>query len=222
MEMKTLADGSILEKIKKILAKAEGTNNEEEAKTFFMKAQEMMAKNDISMEQIRIKDEPKEVVQEMARSGKKTTAARNLSLAVLIAKNFKCETYIGHNQKDAYIMFLGFECDVKIANMTFDTISKFMEKKRSQIYRQYKKEGKDTKGIRESYTTGFISGLSQGFLANVRDKGLMIIPAKEVKSEFLKMTGGGKQTKISTKVNDSDLYHKGIKDGKGFGREIEA
>ena len=219
--MNTIVDGGILKKIQNILAKAESTDNEEEAKIFFMKAQELMAKNDISMEQVTIKDEPKEVTHEMAKAGKKTTAGRNLKLAQMIAKNFKCEVYLTHTKTEPVLMFMGFESDVKVANMTFDTISKFMERKRSQIYRQYKKEGKDTKGIRESYTTGFLNGLEQGFLANVQEKGLIIITPQEVKKEFNEMTKNSKPTKVSNKVHDSELYHKGLKDGRGFGREIE-
>jgi hypothetical protein len=214
-----LPDGGILKKIQNILAKAESTTNEEEAKVFFMKAQELMAKNDISMEQIKVKKEPEEIIQEMAKSGKKTTAVRNLDLASIIAKNFKCATYFCSNGKEPFIMFMGHKNDVKIANMTFDTISKFMEKKRSHIYRQYKKEGKDTKGIRESYTTGFLAGLQQGFFKNVEEKGLIVVTPKDVMDEFNKMNS--RTVSLKRKVNDSELYHKGLKDGKGFGREIE-
>jgi hypothetical protein len=214
-----LPDGGILEKIQKILAKAEGTSNEEEAKIFFMKAQEMMAKNDISMEQVRIKKEPLEVIHEMAKTGKKTKAHRNLRLAHIVAKNFKCVTYIGNNGQDNFIIFMGFKSDVKVANMMFDTISMFMEKKRSQIYRQYKKEGMETKGIRESYTTGFLKGLEEGFFKNVEEKGLVVITPMDVLQEFKKMKTTS--VTINSKISNPEIYNKGVKDGKGFNRELE-
>ena len=203
----------MLEKIKKLLAKAEGTNNEQEAKIFFMKAQELMAKNDISLEEVN-QQQTAEVVSDIILEGKKTTAARNLHLASIIAKNFKVKTFL----QGGSIRFMGFTNDVKVAKLTFDSIAKFMEKKRSQLYRQYKKEGKSTKGVRESYTTGFLTGLDKGFKENVESLALIIITPEAVVKQYEEETNGSKKKHINSKVNDSALYHKGYKDGVNFNK----
>lgn len=206
----------MLEKIRKILAKAEGTNNEEEAKLFFMKAQELMAREGITLEEVNQGGSEDEVINQEILSGKKTTASRNLLLAVLIAKNFKVKTYL---QNSKVIRFMGFSKDVEIAKMTFESISKFMEKKRSQLYRQYKKEGKETKGIRESYTTGFLRGLEEGFKENVESKALVIVTPDAVVKAFDKEVGNNCNNRsVGAKVKDHDTYTKGYMDGINFNK----
>ena len=209
----------MLEKIKKILAKAQGTNNEEEAKVFFMKAQEMMAKAGITVEDLEGVEVNKgrEVDKDTVMTGKKTTANRNLSLAMVIARNFKVEAILRNGSS---IVFIGFKEDVAIAKETFLAISSYMEKRRSKVYREYRKEGKDTKGIREQYTRGFISGLELSFQKNVEEKGLIVVKPKEVDEYIQKNVNLNGSRGVST-TGSGDMYNRGYDDGKGYGREIE-
>lgn len=208
----------MLEKIKKILAKAQGTNNEEEAKVFFMKAQEMMAKAGITAEdlgEVEI-NKGREVGEDTVMTGKKTTSNRNLSLARVVAINFKVKAIL----KGSDIVFIGFKEDVAIAKETFFAISSYMEKRRSKVYREYRKEGKETKGIREQYTRGFISGLELSFQKNVEEKGLIVVKPKEVDEYIQKNVNFNGSRGVST-TGSGDIYNRGYDDGKGYGREIE-
>lgn len=215
-------ENKVMDKIKKLLAKAEGTNNEAEAQAFLFKAQELMAKNNLDMEDLKVDSDSKEIIEDVVLSGKKTTAARNLTLALIIAKNFKVEVMLSRRPgiEGKVIVFLGFKEDIKIANMTFTSISKFMEKRRRQIYKQAQKEGRETKGIREAYTQGFLKGLEEGFWKNVTEKGLVVVTPEEVRNRAQEICGNNKTTFTQKDKRGTKEYSEGYKDGKGYGTQL--
>jgi hypothetical protein len=204
----------LVEKIQKLLAKAESTNNEHEAQMFFNKAQQLMAQNNISTKEVEIKKEAKVDTETIIDD--RASAARNLRLATIVAKNFKVECY----KEGSTIKFIGLEEDLEIAIMTFESIHKFMEKKRRQVYREAKKAGRPTKGIREDYVMGFLLGVDESFKRNVTEMGLVVVTPQKVHDVMSKWNVSTKAIKHKGAGN-TELYLRGYQDGKGLGREIE-
>lgn len=208
----------LIEKIEKLLKKSEGTDNQHEAQVFLNKAQELMAKNKISMMDIKTLNETKEEkVDTDTILEERSSSSRNVRLANIVAKNYFCTVYKRGNS----LVFMGMESDLKIATLAFSSIHTFMEKKRSQVYRQAQKAGQQTKGIREDYVLGFLQGLEEGFKKNVESLGLMIIVPEAVTTQLDKICGGRTSNARQTKsTGNRETYMKGYEDGKGFNKQI--
>ena len=201
----------MIEKIKKLLAKAEATNNDHEAQSFYMKAQELMAKAGISSEEISLEDEPEEVNTEIVLD-KKASCARNLRLALIIANNFKCKAVALSREKA--IAFVGLKKDIEIAKATFISSHTYMERRRRRVYKEALDNGTACKGFRESYTNGFLDGLEAAFKRNVSEKGLMVITPEAVVKHINKTTTS-KSFKVKSNT-DTRVYQKGYQDGSEF------
>lgn len=200
----------MIEKIKKLLAKAEATNNDHDAQSFYMKAQELMAKAGISSEEISLEDEPEEVVTDIVLD-KKGSCARNLRLALIIANNFKCKAVaVGKTS----IAFVGLKKDIEIAKATFISSHTYMERRRRRVYKEALDNGTACKGFRESYTNGFLDGLEAAFKRNVSEKGLMVITPEAV-VEHINKTTSTKSFKVKSNT-DTRVYQKGYQDGSEF------
>ena len=203
----------ILKKIEKLLALAGNNPNENEAIAAALKAQEMMAKYNIEFADIQGSEVKAEIVKERYTPKKSShyVSKWKYSLAQIIAKNFCCKTYsLG---RDA-IVFYGYEKDAKIALQVFGFLFETGNRLADKYYRKCKKEGRETKGILNTYLTGFCAGIKE-----VLDKqcvALMVIVPKEVEESFNDYSKGFRQisNKLNT-ANDSRAY----RDGKQEGRE---
>lgn len=206
----------VIDKIQKLLDKAESTNSEAEAQAFFMKAQELMAKNDLEQSDI-CKQGVKRSVEEVdVTSGRNATAKRWLRLAIIVGKNFKVEPIV---QRGRGVFFLGLPQDLEIATKVFKSAQTFIDRRRGQIYRKALKEGEPTKGIRETWEMGFLSGLEENFQRNVEEKALMIIKPQEL-VEYLEVRDFQKKS-ITGNITNQALYNQGLEEGRGFNRQVE-
>ena len=89
-------------------------------------------------------------------------------------KDFCCKTY--SINRDA-IAFYGYEKDAKIAVEVFKFLFETGNKLANRYYLKCKKEGRDTKGVLNTYLVGFCDGIKE-----VLDKqctALMIVVPKE-------------------------------------------
>ena len=105
----------IVEKIKRLLALGDENKNDadSEAKAAMLKAQELMAKYDISIEECEEQEGP-EYAHEICEH--KWDYAYRIPLASVLAKNFRCMTY----NKGKRIVFMGHPSDAKICRATFE------------------------------------------------------------------------------------------------------
>lgn len=202
----------ILDKIHKLLALGDSTRNdsEEEVKAALLKAQELMAKYDISAEEVAGEQE-EQYSHETCEH--KWDYAYRIPLANVLSDNFRCMVYI----KGKSIVFMGHSSDAKICRAAFEAAYDFIMKKGSALYNKRYSMGLKTKGVFNSYAHGFIVGLKEAF--DVQCKALAIVTPQDVIDEFSEMAKDWKSKKaknIGDDVTDSKVWSEGRKDGKSF------
>lgn len=200
----------MLDKVKKLLAlgNTSDNNSDEEATAAMLKAQQLMAKYDISAEEV--EDQEEEQYAHEACEHKWDYAYRK-PLAVILSENFRCMLYMRGNR----VVFMGHPQDAKICKATFEFAYRFIMRRGNYIYNKRYSAGRTTKGIFNSYATGFLTGLKEALDAQCR--ALMIVTPKDVVDEFENMTKdwGSKESK-SIQATNAEVYYEGKQDGKSF------
>ena len=202
-------DSKLLQKIQKLLALAE-SDNEAEAKNAMLKAQKLLAKNNLTLEEVSSAkfSEPSIVV---TMGSHKWNAKFRIPLAKILAENFRCETFLSNNQ----ICFFGHADDCRICTEVFNSAYSFIYSRGNKVYNEVKKRGGETKGIFNSYAMGFLYGLDNAL--KIQAKALMIVTPKEVTEKFTELSRNFK-TKRNAGLNGTDYsaYNKGRADGENF------
>lgn len=169
----------ILDKVKKILALAGNNPSEEEAKSAALKAQELLAKYNLSMADIGDdEDAPKEqLIFTYYKTG--VDKAWKYDLSSVVARNFRCRvTWFGKRE----LAFYGFETDAKIACEVFEFLFMTCEKRsRYTADKAYREQG-CSKGVYYSFSKGFINGVASEL--DRQCTALMIVEAPEVKEGY--------------------------------------
>ncbi len=202
----------ILEKIEKLLALAGNNPSENEAISAALKAQELMAKYNIELAEIQGEPETQKIVEETYTPKANCHYVRKwrYTLSNIIAKNFCCKTY--SINRDA-IAFYGYEKDAKIAVEVFKFLFETGNKLANRYYLKCKKEGKETKGVLNTYLAGFCDGIKE-----VLDKqctALMIVIPKEVEEAYSEHSKGFKHFSANLVISsDGRAYSEGKVDGK--------
>ena len=202
----------IVEKIKGLLSLGDSSrnNSEEEAKAAMLKAQQLMAKYDITAEEVEDKEDEQYSHEECEH---KWDAAYRFPLANVLAKNFRCVVYA----RGKKVVFMGHTSDAKICKATFEFAYRFIQKKGNSIYNKRYSMGYPTKGVFNSYALGFIVGLQEAF--NVQCQALSIVTPKDVIEEFENISKGWqcKHSKnIQNDATDANVWYQGRQDGKQF------
>lgn len=204
----------ILKKIENLLALAGNNPSENEAIAAALKAQELMAKYNIELADIEGESPKDNIVEEMHTPKANCHYVRKwrYTLANIIAKNFCCKTYC--ISRDT-IVFYGYEKDAKIAVEVFKFLFETGNKLANRYYLKCKKEGKQTKGVLNTYLVGFCDGIKE-----VLDKqctALMIVVPKEVEEAYAEHSKGFKRINNSLATsNDARAYNEGKTDGKAI------
>ena len=202
----------VLRKIKDLLALGDKArnNSEEEAKAAMLMAQKLMAKYDISAEEVEGEEEEL-YSHEMCEH--KWDYAYRVPLATVLAKNFRCMVYL----RGKRVVFMGHPSDAKICKATFEFAYKFIQKKGNALYNKRYSMGYPTKGVFNSYASGFIVGLQEAF--DVQCQALAIVTPPDVIDEFKNLSkewGTRKSKDISEDVSDYATWREGRTDGKKF------
>lgn len=199
----------VLDKIKKLLALAGNNPSEEEAMAAALKAQELMAEYNVT-----VTDEEDKI--EMSESGFSTGVDNNWKyiLSDVVATNFRCRTYwLGKKR----VIFYGYKSDCEIASQVFEFLFKICKKRTNQVADKAYVETGTSKGVRYSYSRGFVAGVKEALDAQCT--ALMIITPPEVNEYFDSMcvergfkTMGGCRTGYNG--IDPDTFNLGKTDGK--------
>lgn len=201
----------MLEKVRKLLALAGNNPSEEEAQAADLKAQELIARYNLDMSQ----DVGETVVYKLLAATHSNNEGYRKQLACIIAENFRCKPIMMGN----IVNFFGRELDVEACVQTYNYLYRVSHNIGLKLERQARKEGRSTKGVANSYWTGFMVGIKDAL--GEQSKALAIVVPEDVKEKFSerftnlrKSSGGMRQTGY-----DGEAFHKGREDGKAsFGR----
>ncbi len=201
----------ILKQVEKLLALAGNNPSENEAIAAALKAQELMAKYNIELADV--ENGPKEEITTESYTPKANchyVRKWRYGLATIIAKNFCCKTYaIGRDT----IVFYGYSKDAKIAVSVFKFLFETGNKLANRYYLKCKKEGRETKGVLNTYLNGFCDGVKE-----VLDKqctALMIVISPEVEEAYKEKSKGFKTIRNTLHItDDSRAYAAGCDDGR--------
>ncbi|SKC86853.1 Protein of unknown function [Maledivibacter halophilus] len=208
---------NVIEKIKKLLALSESCN-ENEAKLAMLKAQELLIKNKLSMQEVKDFKIHNSIIKEKKSKITFTKAKWKAHLAGLVGENFGCY-YFFKTRYTNTIVFLGREEDVEVCNIVLEYAIDCIDSSIKKLQYKYRKEGLSVKGLANDYAVGFIAGLSEQFEEQKRKNqewGLVLVKDKEiVKAYEEKEFKGSIDTTINFKGYD-EAYCKGHKDGQNF------
>lgn len=201
--------------ITKLLELSKNNPSEEEAQSALLKAQELIAKHNVHVE-----SSDAEVItysQEICNS--KWNMGFRKPLAKVISDNFRCRYYLYNGS----IVFLGRSYDAKIAKDAFEYAYEYAMKEANKMYNKAYSMGLETKGVFNSYTLGFIRGMSEKF--GEQCTALKIVTPQDVHDKFEQMTKDWKTAKGGMEISNLNrsVYEEGRRDGKSAvnGRQIE-
>lgn len=120
------------------------------------------------------------------------------------------------------MVFYGYKEDAKIALNVFTYLYEIGNKFAVRYYNKCKKEGKETRGVMNTYLVGFKDGVAE--VLEKQCTALMIVTPKEVTESFEEMTSGWKTIKSTLRLSgDTSAYSNGKSDGRDMAtaRNIE-
>lgn len=208
-----MQDETIMLKIKKILDLANNNPNENEALAASLKAQELLVKYNIKMIDIENEDFSVRKIVEQEASLDSASKKWKKFLAPVIANNFYCKILL--KGRSGRIFFYGYEKDVEVAKEVFVTLFNLGNKLARKKYYEYKKAGKQTKGVMNAYLYGFVEGVKEAL--EKQSTALMVVTPKEVEESFEKKLSNlnCKVKRTSLKIStDFEIRKAGRLDGK--------
>ena len=196
----------VISMIRKLLSLAQNNNNEAEAELAMLKAQELMAKNDIKVDF----SKPEEIEYVSLECEHKWDCTFKNPLAQVIAQNFRCMMWLWGKQ----VMFMGHELDTRIAKETFEFAYDFIRKNADRICNKHRKQHGHARGVFNSYSLGFIHGLKAKLESQSHELALIVPP--DVVNKFNEMTDGWKESKSRmTAANlNRTVFDQGYRDGQ--------
>jgi len=204
-----LKEKNMEQKIKKLLALADNNPSEAEASSALLKAQQLMAEYNISLDSVSMEADIKYATEICTH---KWDMGFRKPLGHVIANNFRCMMFI----QSGKIAFMGHENDAKIAREAFEYAYEFILREANKAYNRAYQMDAPTKGVFNSYTMGFIAGLKEKL--DTQCTSLMIVTPPDVKVEFETMTAGWKSKSSKVQLNPWELNRAVYEQGKSEGK----
>ena len=210
----------IIEKIKKLLALSE-SSNEYESNTAMLQVQKLLVKHKLSMKEIEEygAKEPINVVNDMSDICMTTGKWKGI-LTMVICDNFGCYCYSQSKDRKTYVSFVGKDEDVTVCKIVINYAIDCIKSRVDLFKRQYKREGRSTRGLEVTYALSFIKGLKEAFeeqkKANKQEWGLVLVKDPEVEKAWNQLSLRSGATYRPTVVNDRDVRDSAYNDGKNF------
>lgn len=203
---------SVIEKVRKLLAKADLEKNpsEAEAMAASMMAQRLLAKYNLEIEDVTGKPKEEEISQIIADVG--TGNKWKYELAEVIARSYCCKVYyVGHDR----VIFYGFKSDALIARRVY----MYLFNVGNKLARKYIKDYKASRGYNapdgtyNDYTMGFTEGINNELSKQCKALALVIPTKVQTEYKDFSKNFGTMNTAVSGGGN-FDAYQQGKTDGK--------
>lgn len=220
-------DPAILDKLEKLLAKANGTNNQNEAAAFFAKAAELMTKHGIEQAKLDAHGAKKaNEFGEVKLEGKWKTERPHHRYTRAILKHcfgvvvIKYQTRGSDGRYEVTYSMVGTKEDIQMAGYAWNMLNNTFTKLAAAYVRD-----NDLPRV-PRYFDGFIRGCYEGFVdawdeakraEMVRNNGeqyAMVLVNKEAELQNHLQTMGVKNAKQKQVTADSRAYHAGVETGR--------
>lgn len=202
---KNMNEQEMMNKVQKLLALAGNNPNENEAQAAYAKAQAIIAEYNLDMSEA----EGQKVDFIVKECEHPNNNGYRKVLAMIIAENFRVKAFMSNNM----VNFFGMKQDVEVAVEVFNHAYKYSRKRGSQIEREYRKAGRSTHGIANSYWAGFCKGLKD--ILDEQCKALMIVTPQEVEDKWKEYSSGFRKGRGGMRTGgNSDCYEQGYREGK--------
>lgn len=204
-----MTNEKIIERIQKLLNTAKDkAATENEAMIAALKAQELMAKYDISITDVSSVDDSEEIVEASYKVGNGNKW--KFALANIIANNFCCKVFF--YDKDT-VVFYGYKKNADVARDVFKFLFNIGNKFAMRIYMERRNHNLSTKGIKNAYLLGFVRGIKE--VLEKQCTALMLVTPKEVEEAYNNRSSEMKTVRNRYRTNgDEKIYNKGINDGR--------
>lgn len=198
----------LMNKVSKLLALAGNNPSQEEANAAYTKAQKLIAEYNLNMDEF---SQDKEEIVMMPATHSNNEGYRT-HLSVIIGKNFRCRVMMVGNT----VNFIGYKTDVEVCVQVFNHAYKVSHNAGLRLERKYRKEGRSTRGVANSYWRGFMSGIQE--VLDQQCKALMIVVPEEVNQEVNRRSGGQYRGGMRNTGFNSGAYTSGQQDGRSHMR----
>ncbi len=210
----------LLNRIKKLLALAEGQANEQESQSALLLARKMLAENGLSMEQI---EPEKSGITEASVSHGKRRNHQWGRLAIIVRKHFPIDVWwtLG-DEGEKGITFCGEPEKVAIAKAIYESAQKSASKLGARYVKAKKDQGQETKGATKAFVEGFLDGLSRGFEQQNQEHpewGLVLVKPQRAIEDYLKEQGmrmGSGPSSSAKEPKDQQARQAGRIQGEAF------
>ncbi|MDQ0149604.1 DUF2786 domain-containing protein [Eubacterium multiforme] len=212
-------DNEIIIKIKKLLALSK-SSNENEAKNAMLKAQQLMIKHKITIQEAENFEEIN--IGEETSNIKFRSIKWKANLASVIADNFGCILYYNTHSKGVHeIKFYGKEEDRIICSIMMAYAVKCIESSSIKYINELRKDRrrKHFKNIKTDYALGFINGLKVQFDKQVKSNewGLVIVRDRKVDEMFNEFSKDFGSISVREVYKDNaKAFKKGQDEGERF------
>lgn len=205
-----------------------------EARDAALKAQEIMLKYNIDLEEIKNSGESEAndpIITERYQFKHIKRQHHHLTMLNLVTENFRTKGYYGGN----FVYVFGFEVDVKASLSLYEFLVNYVESSFRNFLEKEKKDHpfdfmgagpKYSKYLKRQYIHGFLFGLNKAFkdrAAKQAEYSLMVVTPALVVQEYEKLELKTTTIKVRSELRDDNAFNAGVKDGEASvgHRELE-
>lgn len=196
---------SVISKVRKLIDLSNNNPSKEEAISAALKAQKLMADYDIDAAELH-EDEIELVITEIPTGpiGKTTYF---ITLATVIAKNFRCKVYRSGRAGHYVANFYGYETDAEAAKTTFEYLYDVSDRMANRECVRYRKMTGTGAGVYNAFAHGFLEGVQAEL--EKQCQALMLVTPKAVEDGWAERSNEFRYCKGMSYHNIRDAHENG-------------
>lgn len=203
----------VIDKIRKVYNKSKNNPNYYESKEAVLKVQQLLAKYNLSMNDLGLKEKEKDNVKEIKTGEKSRTW--HLNLARAISKNFRCKLYY-LTGRGTTIVFIGRDIDVNICFNTYEYMKKSINYNcKIHISKRRLRKKESISNAKKSFIDGFLMGLEHELNKQKTEWGIVLSIPSDVINYYSNIRFKGSLTIVDEiKKYDERAYQDGYIKGR--------